>query len=472
MYQCAAFSAPLFTFGSRGSRWQSRGFNIHHRISSLSMTMTDSESKVTRVANGGITAARGFRAAGATAGFKPSGLPDLAVILTDDPVSAPATGAAVFTKSHVRAAPVDLSESHFNASNGRIAAIVVNSGQANAATGSGGEADAIQTAELAASTLGCDVEQILVASTGMIGVRFDVDLMANALPSLIRNTLKDPPSSDAIAGANAATAIMTTDLKRKEAAFEAFINGKQVRVGGMAKGSGMIHPNMATLLGFVTCDALVDQKLWQEMLRRATDKSFNMITVDGDTSTNDILFAMCNGSSGICISDGSSMEAALVERMLTQTCTDLAKQIARDGEGATVLVEVRTTGASTDSDARAVARTVAGSNLLKAAIFGRDPNWGRIAAAAGRAGIPFSSSQLSVRLGPHTLVERGEPVAFSKEDASAYLTAKAAAASEDYCSDEDTVVIEVCIGDGPGEGVAWGCDLSYKYVEINSEYST
>jgi glutamate N-acetyltransferase / amino-acid N-acetyltransferase len=465
----AAFSAPLVLSGSHNVKKQTCGLAANR---SVSMTLTGADTVVTRIADGGVTAARGFRAGGTTAGFKASGLPDLAVIIVDDPVSAPSTGAAVFTQSCVRAAPVDLSEKHIRASRGRIAAIVINSGQANAATGSGGKEDAMKTAELAACSLGCDIEQILVASTGMIGVRFDMDIMTRSLPSLIQKTLHGNSSGDAAAGAAAANAIMTTDLKRKEAAFEASIGGKVVRVGGMAKGSGMIHPNMATLLAFATCDALVDQELWQAMLKRATDKSFNMITVDGDTSTNDIMFAMCSGSSGMHISDAASEEARVVEDMLTQTCVDLAKQIARDGEGSTVLVEVRVTGAKTDADARAIARTVAGSNLLKAAIFGRDPNWGRIAAAAGRAGVSFDSTLMSVRLGPHVLVEQGEPVLFDKEEASAYLVAKASAGPADYCSEKDTVVIDVCIGSEAGKGTAWGCDLSYKYVEINSEYST
>jgi glutamate N-acetyltransferase / amino-acid N-acetyltransferase len=297
-------------------------------------------------------------------------------------------------------------------------------------------------------------------------------LMEATLPKL----LTEMDGGNERGGLDAARAIMTTDLKRKEAAFEAEIDGKMVRVGGMAKGSGMIHPNMATMLSFVTCDADVEPASWQAMLERAADKSFNMITVDGDTSTNDILFALCSGDSGVKTGSDSGPNSAanVVEDMLTRTCVELAKQIARDGEGATVLLEVRVTGAKCEADARKVARTVASSSLLKAAIYGRDPNWGRIAAAAGRAGVEFNASRMSVGLGDFVLVRGGEPVPFDAAAASAYMKNKADAVerAEAYCSEEDTVVVEVGLGDGPGCGTAWGCDLTYKYVEINAEYST
>lgn len=440
----------------------------------VSSEMDMKNGDIHRVRGGGITSAKGFRAAGITAGFKASGLPDLAVILPSDPSSAPAVGAAVFTQSRVRAAPVELAMSNLKASNGRVAAVVINSGQANAATGTGGFEDAVLTANIASSVLGCNPEQVLVASTGVIGVRMDMNLMQKAIPKALQSALNSNDGQERQAGIDAAQAIMTTDLKRKESCFEATIQGKTVRVGGMAKGSGMIHPNMATMLGFVTCDALVDREIWQAMLKRATEKSFNMITVDGDTSTNDVLFALSNDMTGAHVTDVNSEEAAIVEHMLTRTCCELAKKIARDGEGATVLIEVQVIGASCDEDARTVARTIAGSSLVKAAVFGRDPNWGRIAAAAGRAGVTFDAGRMSIRLGDHVLVTSGEPRPFDAAAASEYLRQKASTSVEDsnYCTDADTVVIIVDLASGTGSGTAWGCDLSYKYVEINSEYTT
>ncbi|NJO53155.1 MAG: bifunctional ornithine acetyltransferase/N-acetylglutamate synthase, partial [Leptolyngbyaceae cyanobacterium RM2_2_4] len=230
----------------------------------------------------------------------------------------------------------------------------------------------------------------------------------------------------------------------------------------------MIHPNMATLLAFVTCDAAIAPHLWQEMLGRAADKSFNQITVDGDTSTNDTLLALSNGQSRTPAITEMGAEAEKLEAMLTEVCIHLAKAIARDGEGATCLVEVQVVGTSDDQAARQIARTICGSSLVKSAIFGRDPNWGRIAAAAGRADIPFEQDELRVKLGDFLLMEHGQPLEFDRAAASAYL--KQAAAAE-YLKN-DTVLISVSVGGGHGSGIAWGCDLSYDYVKINAEYTT
>ncbi|MEI7479982.1 MAG: bifunctional ornithine acetyltransferase/N-acetylglutamate synthase, partial [Actinomycetes bacterium] len=241
-----------------------------------------------------------------------------------------------------------------------------------------------------------------------------------------------------------------------------------IRVGGICKGSGMIHPNMATMLAFVTCDAAISPHLWQEMVSRAADKSFNQITVDGDTSTNDSLIALANGGSRTPAIIDPGPEAEKLEAMLTEVCMGMAKAIARDGEGATCLLEIRVSGASDDAAARAIARTIAGSALFKAAVFGRDPHWGRIAAAAGRAGVPFDQAALRVQLGEFLMMENGQPLAFDKAAASHYM--KQAAAGEYLKS--DTVLVAVGVGNGPGEGMAWGCDLSYDYVKINAEYTT
>jgi glutamate N-acetyltransferase/amino-acid N-acetyltransferase len=269
-------------------------------------------------------------------------------------------------------------------------------------------------------------------------------------------------------GDAAAKSIVTTDLVTKSIALETMIEGRPVRIGGISKGSGMIHPNMATMLAFVTCDAAVSTSLWQEMLSRAADKTFNQITVDGDTSTNDSLIALANGQSRTPAITEMGPNAQKLEAMLTAVCEHLAKAIARDGEGATCLVEVQVTGAVDDESARKIARTIAGSSLVKSAIFGRDPNWGRIAGAAGRAGVIFNQEDLQIKLGDFLMMENCQPIAFDRQAASNYLKQAAEGA---YLQD-DTVLIAVCVGNGSGTGLAWGCDLSYDYVRINAEYTT
>ncbi|MCA1991856.1 MAG: bifunctional ornithine acetyltransferase/N-acetylglutamate synthase [Coleofasciculus sp. S288] len=409
-----------------------------------------------QVITGGVTAPKGYRAAGITAGLKPSGLPDLALIVSD----VDAIAAGVFTTTCVRAAPVDYCRQRLQAK-ASAHAILVNAGQANAATGELGWQDALESAKALGQALSISPDSVLLASTGVIGQRIRMDALLSGIPNLVA-ALSDT-GSDA-----AAQAIITTDLVTKSIALETTIDDRPVRVGGICKGSGMIHPNMATLLAFVTCDAAVSTSLWQQMLSRAADKSFNQITVDGDTSTNDTLIALANGQSRTAALTEMSPEAEKLEAMLTAVCQHLAKAIARDGEGATCLIEVEVQGTPDDTAARQIARTIAGSSLVKSAIFGRDPNWGRIAAAAGRAGVPFEQENLNVRLGTIQLMEAGQPLAFDRAAASTYL--KQAAAGE-YLKD-DTVLISVSIGNGSGTGKAWGCDLSYDYVKINAEYTT
>jgi glutamate N-acetyltransferase / amino-acid N-acetyltransferase len=405
---------------------------------------------------GGVTAARGYRAAGITAGLKPSGLPDLALILSD----VDAIAAGVFTTSHVRAACVDYCRQRLQAKHS-ARAILCNAGQANAATGSQGVKDTLESADLLAKELGISPEAILLASTGVIGQRIKMDILRSGIPKVV--AALSETGSDAAAGA-----IITTDLVKKSIALETTIGDRPVRIGGIAKGSGMIHPNMATMLAFVTCDAAVSSSLWQQMLTRAADRSFNSITVDGDTSTNDSLIALANGQSRTPAITEMGAEAEKLEAMLTAVCQHLAKAIARDGEGATCLVEVQVSGANDETAARQIAKTIAGSSLVKSAIFGRDPNWGRIAGAAGRAGVPFEQDNLQIKLGDFLLFENGQPLPFDKAAASAYLKQKAAGA---YLQ-EDTVLISVSVGNGHGTGKAWGCDLSYDYVKINAEYTT
>jgi glutamate N-acetyltransferase/amino-acid N-acetyltransferase len=269
-------------------------------------------------------------------------------------------------------------------------------------------------------------------------------------------------------GESASKSITTTDTVPKSIALETILHDRPVRIGGIAKGAGMIHPNMATMLGFITCDAAVSPHLWQQMLSRAADRSFNQVTVDGDTSTNDSLIALANGESRTPAITEPGADADKLEAMLTEVCIHLAKAIARDGEGASCLIEVQVTGTADDKSARQIARTIAGSSLVKSAIFGRDPNWGRIAGAAGRAGVFFNQEDLQIKLGDFSLMEHGQPQAFDRNAAHAYL--KQAAEGEYLKS--DTVLITVSVGAGAGTGVAWGCDLSYDYVKINAEYTT
>ncbi|MFN6565055.1 MAG: bifunctional ornithine acetyltransferase/N-acetylglutamate synthase [Nostoc sp. ChiSLP01] len=405
---------------------------------------------------GGITAPRGYQAAGITAGLKPSGLPDLALIFSD----VEAIAAGVFTTSQVKAACVEYCRQRLQAKHS-ARAILCNAGQANAATGNEGWIDALESGMTLAQALNIPSESVLLASTGVIGQRIKMDALRSGIPKLV--AALSQTGSDAAAGA-----IITTDLVTKSIALETTIGDRPVRIGGIAKGSGMIHPNMATMLAFVTCDAAVSPGLWQQMLARAADRSFNSITVDGDTSTNDSLIALANGQSRTPAITEVGAESERLEAMLTAVCQHLAKAIARDGEGATCLIEVEVTGAPDELSARQIAKTIAGSSLVKSAIFGRDPNWGRIAAAAGRAGVPFEQENLQIKLGNFLMLENGQPLPFDRAAASAYLKQAAKGA---YLQ-EDTVLISVSVGNGHGVGKAWGCDLSYDYVRINAEYTT
>jgi glutamate N-acetyltransferase/amino-acid N-acetyltransferase len=418
-----------------------------------------------QVVSGGVTAPKGYKAAGIAAGLKPSGAPDLALILSETE----AIAAGVFTTSQVRAACVDYCRSRLQAK-ASARAILCNAGQANAATGEQGWQDALLTAQWLANALNISPDSVLLASTGVIGQRMKMDAFRNGIPPLV--AAASPTGGDA-----AAKAIITTDLVVKSMALETEIGDRAVRIGGIAKGSGMIHPNMATMLAFITCDAAVSTTLWQQMLSRAAEKSFNQITVDGDTSTNDTLIALANGQSRTAALTEMSPEAEKLEAMLTQVCQYLAKAIARDGEGATCLIEVQVCGAPTEEAARQVAKTIVGSSLVKSAIFGRDPNWGRIAAAAGRAGVPFDQANLRVQLGDILLMKDGQPLSFDRQAASDYLTQTAA----DSTVERDGQVLQRCdcpvaiavdLGTGSGSGKAWGCDLSYDYVKINAEYTT
>ncbi|MBM5783950.1 MAG: bifunctional glutamate N-acetyltransferase/amino-acid acetyltransferase ArgJ [Cyanobacteria bacterium K_DeepCast_35m_m1_288] len=401
--------------------------------------------------SGGVTAPAGFLAAGITAGLKASGKPDLALLLAPDG----AVCAGTFTTSLVRAACVDLCAERLEANGGHARAVLTNSGQANACTGDRGLIDSQRATQAMADRLGLEAEEVLICSTGVIGVPIPMDTLLAGL-----DPLADALSAEG--GSAAATAILTTDLIDKQIALEAELGGRRIRIGGMAKGSGMIHPNMATMLGYLTCDAGVPADVWQAMVKRAVDRSFNAITVDGDTSTNDTYLAFAAG-------EPLSLEHyEALETGLTAVSQHLAKAIARDGEGATCLIEVQVEGASDDAAARAIARTICGSSLVKCAVHGRDPNWGRIVAAAGRAGAPMDPDAVALWLGEHQLMAAGQPLPFDRPAASAYMRERAAGA---YLTD-DTVLIRLQVGSGSGSGRAWGCDLSDQYVRINADYTT
>ena len=401
--------------------------------------------------SGGITAPQGFLAAGITAGLKPSGKPDLSLLLAPEG----AVCAGTFTTSLVRAACVDLCAERLHASGGRARAVLTNSGQANACTGDRGLIDSQRATQAMAERLGLSADEVLICSTGVIGVPIPMNTLLAGLDPLLEAL---SPSG----GAAAASAILTTDLTDKQIALEADLGGRTVRIGGMAKGSGMIHPTMATMLGYLTCDAGLPPEIWQAMVKRAVDRSFNAITVDGDTSTNDTYLAFAAGEPL-----GTEHLGAL-EAGLTAVSQHLAKAIARDGEGATCLVEVQVEGAGDDAAARAIARTICGSSLVKCAVHGRDPNWGRIVAAAGRAGVAMDPDAVALWLGDHQLMAAGQPLEFDRPAASAYMRDRAAGA---YLED-DTVLIRIQVGSGSGVGCAWGCDLSDQYVRINADYTT
>jgi glutamate N-acetyltransferase/amino-acid N-acetyltransferase len=405
---------------------------------------------------GGLTAPAGFLAAGITAGLKPSGNPDLSLLLAPEG----AVCAGSFTTSLVRAACVDLCAERLAARGGRARAVLTNSGQANACTGERGLADSLAATAALAQRLGLAAEEVLICSTGVIGVPIPLDTLIAGLDPLVAALAAD-------GGEAAARAILTTDLVDKQIALEARLGGRRVRIGGMAKGSGMIHPNMATMLGYLSCDAGVPAELWRAMVGRAVERSFNAITVDGDTSTNDTFLAFAAGEP----LDPEHFEA--LEAGLTAVSQHLARAIARDGEGATCLIAVQVEGAADDAGARAIARTVCGSSLVKCAIHGRDPNWGRIVAAAGRAGVPFDPEAVALWLGDHQLMEAGQPLSFDRPAASQYMKDRAAGSylSADPASG-DTVAIRLRVGGGPGGGMAWGCDLSDQYVRINADYTT
>lgn len=398
-------------------------------------------------ARGGITAPRGFQSGAVHSGIKASrSALDLLVLAADQPASA----AGIFTTNLAQAAPVVVSRKHLARTGGDARAIVVNSGCANACTGDEGLANATRMATEAAALLGCDVEQVLVASTGVIGVGLKMDKVVPGIHAAVTTLSRQ-------AGTDAARAIMTTDPFPKEHAVTVAAAGGMFTVGGMAKGSGMIEPNMATMLGFLTTDAAVPPALLHRAVVASARDTFNAITVDGECSTNDSLFALASGASGVQIDEASY--GALVEGLLAVS-RELAIGIVRGGEGATKLIAVTVRDARDEDDARRVARTIANSPLVKTAVHGADPNWGRIVAAAGRSGVMFDINRATVHVGGILLFENGLP-----HDDAAPLAAQHLSGPR--------VQIDVSLGSG-GRATAtiWTCDLSAEYVRINGEYRT
>ena len=396
--------------------------------------------------DGGITAPTGFRSAAVHCGIKPK--PE-ALDLTVIAVDTFASMAGIFTTNLAQAAPVLVSRGHLEATHGVGCAIVVNSGCANACTGDDGLANARGMAEEVARALGCPAEQVLVASTGVIGVALPMERVVAGIQQAC-STLAHGKGSDA------ARAIMTTDPFPKEHAVRVTTSRGSFAVGAMAKGSGMIEPNMATMLGFIATDAQVTPSLLHRALVESARDTFNAITVDGECSTNDTLFAMASGNSGVTVDE--ELYPALLDGLLSVS-EPLALGIVRGGEGATKVIAVSVYDARTIDDARKVARTIANSPLVKTAVHGADPNWGRIVAAAGRAGVRFDMQRIAVRIGGILLFENGLPHDESAAKAAEILT-------------RDTVDIEVSLGGGDAAATIWGCDLSAEYVRINGEYRT
>ena len=396
---------------------------------------------------GGVTQAMGFRAGGIRAGIKASGEDDLALLVSDTDC----TAAGTFTTNAIRASSVDWCEKRLPSD--RIRAVAVVSGCANACTGLQGEKDTARMAEASAAAAGIPAESVLVASTGMIGKFLPMEKVNDGFRRLA-------PLLSSRGGSMFTRAIMTTDTVKKEAAVRVkLVTGSTgtIVIGGCVKGSGMICPNMATMLAFITTDAKIAAGRLNTMVKRAVDRTFNNLTVDGDTSTNDMVLVLANGASGSTIA--SEPEVQAFEEGLMTVCTDLCKKVAADGEGATKRVEIIVRGAATEAGAKKTARAVANSNLVKCALFGNDPNWGRIACAVGYSGTAFSREKMTILLCGVPVFRNLQPVPFDEKKLHRMLK-------------EKTVTIELMLGCGDKTAIAHTCDFSYDYVKINAEYHT
>lgn len=408
------------------------------------MTAANKTIKTSPIPGGGITSARGFKAGGIKAGIKSTGKPDLAILLSGRDCSA----AGTFTTNAIRASSVDWCEKHLPSK--KIRAIICNSGCANACTGDRGIEDTAIMAGIAGLALKVSKDAVLVASTGVIGKYLPLEKIDAAARKLA-------PKISRAGGDAFAKAIMTTDTRRKEAAVRLGLSKGGIIIGGCTKGSGMIHPDMATMLAFVTSDAAINPALLKSVVKRVVDRTFNNLTVDGDTSTNDMVLVLANGASGVSI-DGSQNLAAFEEGLFV-ICNDLCKRIAADGEGATKRVEIAVSGAASEADARKAAKAVANSNLTKCALFGNDPNWGRISCAIGYSGALFSKEKMTILLCGVPVFKNLQPVAFDEIKLHRLLK-------------EKVVSIHIDLGTGDKSAIAHTCDFSYDYVKINAEYHT
>jgi glutamate N-acetyltransferase/amino-acid N-acetyltransferase len=404
------------------------------------------ETRIDTIKDGTVTTPRGFHAGAAAAGIKEGSQDklDLGILFSQG------LGVAVglFTTNRIKSAPVVLSQERLK--KGRVTAVVINSGCANASTGQQGLADAEEMASLTAKAIGVNPEEVLIASTGVIGQRLPMERIREGLNHI---SLSDN------GGHELARAMMTTDTIPKETAITVSIEGLQFAIGGVVKGSGMIHPNMATLLCFLTTDAAVEPEFLRQALRQAADVSFNMVSIDGDTSPSDTLVLLANGmAENPPIASGSPL-TEIFQQALDQVCIHLAKAVARDGEGATKLLEVTVNGAASQADAALAARTIVSSPLWKAAVYGRDPNWGRVVTALGRSGAEVEETRLDLCIGDIPVLKGGTPEPYNEPDVVHVL-------------ERDEVPVTLELNMGTGSATAWGCDLTEEYVTINSQYTT
>ena len=400
-----------------------------------------------KIIDGGVTAPKGFLAAGLAIGIKAKkgeAVKDLALIYSEKMCGA----AAVYTKNKFKAPPLQLTEE--NLKNNQAQAILVNSGCANAATGLRGKEDAEKSAQLLAEELGIDKTDVMVASTGVIGVFLPMDKIEKGLKGI-----KGKLSPEG--GREASQAIMTTDTVNKEFTCQLELAGKTIKIGGMAKGSGMIHPDMATMLAFITTDAAIKKEALKPLLKEVVDDSFNMISVDGDTSTNDMVCLLANGMAENEELEEGSQDFAIFKEALGRVCKELALAIVRDGEGATKLISIEIKNALTKEDARRAVRSISTSNLVKTAFFGQDANWGRIITALGYSGAQVDPDKCNLFMGDMQMAKNGQALPFSEEEALEILK-----------KDEITLVCD--LGLGSESALGWTCDLSYDYVKINADY--
>ncbi|PFL22992.1 bifunctional ornithine acetyltransferase/N-acetylglutamate synthase [Bacillus cereus] len=401
---------------------------------------------ITKLENDSIVMPKGFSAIGTANGLKKEKR-DLGVIICEVPASC----AAVYTTNQIQAAPLQVTKDSI-AAEGKLQAIIVNSGNANACTGMQGLQDAYEMRALGAEHFGVKETYVAVASTGVIGVPLPMDIIRKGISTLT-------PAKAVSEAHSFSEAILTTDLITKETCYEMIIDGKKVTIAGVAKGSGMIHPNMATMLSFITTDINIEHDVLQIALSQVTNHTFNQITVDGDTSTNDMVIVMASGLSETKTMNMEHKDWETFVFALQKVCEDLAKKIAQDGEGATKLIEVNVQGTKTNEEAKKIAKQIVGSSLVKTAIYGEDPNWGRIISSIGQSEVEINPNTIDITLQSIAVLKNSEPQMFSEEEMKKKLQ-------------EHEIIIDVYLHLGEENGSAWGCDLSYEYVKINACYRT